>query len=56
MRLDVELWDAAANAGQGSRLAAGSIELDWKAWRQGAVNRRSLQLKGTADSSKANIF
>ena len=49
--LGVELWDAAARAGQGLKLAAGSLSLSWSQWQQGAVNRENVKLQSCGDNS-----
>lgn len=48
--LGVELWDAAARAGQGLKLATGSLSLSWSQWQQGAVNRENVKLQSCGDN------
>ena len=50
MALEVQLWDAAAYAGQGAQLASGTIQLDWPSWQPGSVNRDTVHLRGMAAS------
>ena len=48
--LEIQLWDAAAHAGQGAQLASGTIQLDWPSWQPGSVNRDTVHLRGIAAS------
>ena len=47
--MDIQLWDAAADAGKGAQLASGSTQLQWADWQQGAIHRQTIRLQGTGD-------
>ena len=49
VELKVQLWDAAARAGQGLMLAAGSLTLDASGWHQGAAKQKSVTLQAEGD-------
>lgn len=44
--MDVELWSLTADVQHGACLASGSFEVDWKNWRQGQVERQTINLEG----------
>ena len=50
VHLTIQLWDAAANAGKGVKLAVGDISLAWSSWQQGAVNRQSVTLQSSSNN------
>ena len=49
VEVDIQLWDASADAGKGTQLASGSTHLQWADWQQGAIHRQSIRLQGTGD-------
>ena len=51
--MDFQLWDAAAEVGQGTSLAAGTLEVDSSAWQPGEEQRSNVQLSAT---SKVNQY
>ena len=42
--LEVQLWDAAAHAGQGTKLAVGNADVRWSEWQQGNAVCRNVTL------------
>ena len=47
--MDIQLWDASADAGKGTQLASGSTQVQWAEWQQGAIHRQTIRLQGTGE-------
>jgi len=47
--MDIQMWDASADAGKGALLASGTLQLQWAEWQQGAIHRHTIRLQGAGE-------